>query len=295
MIFLDFETRSRVNIKTVGGHAYAADESSEILCGAALDVRTQPAVFYVWSPWAGPLGRWHMKAEWLDELGIDPEEIAYAEPLLGSDDLPEPILAAAADGVPFCAHNSWGFDAHVWEGCGLPPVAEWVDTVPLSRRRGLPGDLQRVGEAVFGIGKDGAGARVLRTAWAPRTRGPRKGEFLDPDGPRLNAIVRYCVKDVALMACAYLSEGMDAPHVDDPTLRVHQAIDDRGVNVDLELTRLLLAVDQASALAEVEACAVDLTTLRSPVALAAWLKDHGCKVDNVQAPTIRAALSDLDK
>ena len=77
---------------------------------------------------------------------------------------------------------------------------------------------------------------------------------------------------------------------------VHAAIDARGVAVDLPLARLLLAVDRASAAAEVAEATrltggqVTADTVGSPVQLVAWLKSQGVKVDNAQAPTMRAVL-----
>lgn len=298
LIFLDYETRSRVPLTGptgVGGHAYAEHPSTELLCCVALDVREAPAVFYVWTPFDLPLSRWQLRPEYLVTLGIAPHEIVYAEPLVGTDEIPEPVLQAARDGVHFCAHNAWGFDRHIWNEQGLP-ITVWEDTIPLCRRRGLPADLERVGQTLFGLGKDRTGARVMRRMWAPMKAGKMAGEFRLPDGPRLSAIVRYCVRDVALMAQAYFVENLDAPHPDDACLAVHEKIDARGVAVDLPLTRLLLAVDSASALSEAAEAErltngeVTLTMLRSPVALVKWLASQGVKVDNVQAPTMRGLL-----
>jgi hypothetical protein len=212
---------------------------------------------------------------------------------LGTDDVPEPVLQAARDGVPFIAHNA-PFDRGVWEGCGFPRT-EWIDTVALCRRRGLPGDLERVGQALFGKSKDKTGGRVMRRLWSPQTRGKAKGKYLAPDGPRLSAVILYCCLDVYLTAQAFFAEDLDTPHVDDPVMAAHQAIDERGVAVDLSLAKLLLDVDQASALAEAAEAerltGVTLTMLRSPIALVEWLKKNGVKVDNVQAPTIRGLLA----
>ena len=301
-MFLDYETRSRRNLQRVGGHVYAGDESTELLCAVALDVRSAPAVVYTWSPWPGPLTRWRAKAEWLEELGIDEFDIVYFPPLLGTDAIPPQILQAAREGVHFCAHNASGFDELVWNGCGLPRT-RWVDTVPLARRRGLPGRLEHIAQALFGRGKDKTGQRVMQRSWSPMRKrgedplqsdGRLAGRFLDPDGPRLSAIIRYCVRDVLLMAETYFREDMDAPHVDDPVLAVHERIDARGVAVDLRLAALLLAVDRASAAEQVRlanaAFPDDPPPVTSPVALVPWLKARGVKIANCQAPTIRAAM-----
>ena len=290
MIFLDLETRSRIDLPTVGTHVYAADPSTEILCGVALDLRDYPpGIFRTWSPWLGPLKRWKLKPEWLEELGVSPGEIAYAEPQLGLQGLPPWLVDAAAEGAEMCAHNA-PFDRGVLEAHGLP-LTEWVDTVALCRRRGLPGHLEGVGQVLFDVGKDKTGARVMRQCWSPQTKGKRKGEFLDPDGPRLSAIIRYCAKDVLLMAQAATSEseGMLEAHPDDDALDAHNAIDSRGVLVDVELAQLLLAVDEANTAGEAAKTDAPIT---SPIALIPWLKARGLELENTQAPTIRAALQE---
>jgi hypothetical protein len=67
-LVIDFETRSRVNLKAVGGRAYTEHESTEILCAAALDLRVQPAVCYVWSPFVVKLTRWKTPLSTLEEI-----------------------------------------------------------------------------------------------------------------------------------------------------------------------------------------------------------------------------------
>jgi DNA polymerase len=286
MIYIDLETRSKADLKVVGGHAYAEDPSTEILCGAALDMRGPVPTFRVWTRHAVPLAGWTLRPEWLAELGVSPKGFAYAPPHVGEAP-PEELLAAARDGVLFMAHNAWGFDEPVWDAQGLPR-ARWVDSLPLARRAGLPGPLDALGLALYGRGKDRLGAQVLRLLCSPQ----RDGNFLPPDGPRLSAVIRYCLKDVLLMACAVQDEDLDAPHADDEALAAHYAIHQRGVAVDAPLARLLLDVDARAIARAIAESPVPAEILRSQPQLLRWLRERGIALPNVTAATLRSVKSD---
>jgi len=291
-IFIDWETRSRCDLRAEGGWRYTAHESTEVVCGVALDTRTDPAVVYAWSPFAGPLKRWHLDSKYLAQLNTPADAIRYAEPLLGWGEgaYPPALLDAAAAGVPFVAHNA-PFDRGVWDGLGLPETT-WLDSLSRARRRGLPGGLGKIGETLYGLGKDTQGAKVMRLTMAPT----RSGDFLDPDGPRLSSIVRYCLRDVMLLAAMWHDEGLGDPHPDDATLEAHWSIDRRGVLVDLEAAQSLLNVEAMHVAASVEAAAtatggdVTLTMLRSPSALGRWLASKGYPVEDTTSATIQELL-----
>jgi hypothetical protein len=246
-------------------------------------MRPDTPTFYVWTPHRVPLERWTLRREWLEELHVDPHGITYAQPHVGPE--PHPAVIEAAGSVPFVAHNAWGFDEHVWDAQGLPP-AEWIDSIVLCRRAGLPSALEQVGQALYSRGKDRQGSSTLQLLCKPR----KDGKFVPVTSDRLSAIVRYCLKDVLLMACAVMDEDLDAPHVDDPVLAAHYEIDRRGVRVDLPLAALLLSVDRAAVDAAVDACELPAETLRSSVALLRWLRAQGCEIEDVQAPTLRGLL-----
>lgn len=307
MIFVDFETRSPVDLKKHGGRRYAADPRTEILCGVALDCRTDPATVYAWTPFAGPLGDWSVPASYLEQINTPADAIRYAPAQCGGTGLavrPSQVLSAAEVRVPLVAHNADGFDRHVWDRVYGSP-ALWIDSLPLARRRGLPGGLDQIGKELYGIGKDKQGYRTMLAYCQPRscaacgkrwtrcrcdTPDPR---YLDPDKGALTAIVRYCLRDVLLLAAAWHDEWLGEPHPDDNVLDVHRVIDERGVLVDVEGVKTLQRID-AEALDEAarraEGCGVDLTTLRSPTALTRWLHDKGFAAQDVTAPTVRGLL-----
>ena len=235
-VYLDFETRSRCDLRRHGGRRYAADPSTELLCAIAAVDRGEFLEVYAWGRLdAGPPVGWAVGEEHLKALSFAPEDVRYAG---WWAELPEEIRFLAESGATFVAHNAHGFDRHVWDHFDYPP-AHWRDSMELTRRASLPSGLDEVGRTLFGIGKDGRGTRTLRMLMSPR----KNGEFLEPDGPQMRMLLRYCVRDVLLMAAACEEEQLLVPHVDDPVLDVHRAIDERGVFVDVEFAKRLLALD----------------------------------------------------
>jgi len=286
VIFLDFETRSRVDLKVHGGRRYAAGPHSAVLCGVAImgdDV-------YTWSPF-GDIG-----PRWIPSADAGGTGFVYHEPLLGSDDPPQPILDAVAAGVPVVAHNAHGFDRHVWDQLDLP-TARWIDSVELARRASLPAGLEKLGAYLFGIPKDKAGRRVMLLHALPLTK-PKSvaGKFRDPDAGSLAEIVRYCITDVLVMRRAVIEESLAEPHIDDAVLEAHRRIDDRGVCVDLPAVHALLRADRADAAKHIQAAfeatggVIDKTALNSPAQLLRWLRTQGIDLPDTKRATIEREL-----
>jgi len=256
-IIVDLETRSRCDLKTHGSWRYAEHPSTELLCGVALDTRVDPARVYVWSPFAGPLRRWRMEDAYLKQLNTPFDAITYAEPLCSAaydseytnaHEMPDGLCDAISDGATLIAHNAWGFDELIWDALGYPRAA-WLDSLPRARRRGLPGRLDLIGKALYGLGKDPIGAKVLKACMKPT----KFGGFLDPDPPRLSAIVRYCLRDVMLLAALWEDERLGDAHPDDAVLLVHRAIDRRGVLCDVDSVLRLQSMAESATREAIEA------------------------------------------
>ena len=136
----DIETRSRVDLRKVGAHKYAADPSTEVLCVAfAVD--------------DGPVQLW----------------------LPGDPVPPEFIEAAANPSWIVCAHND-AFETAI-EQHVLAPRHGWP-LIPLERHRctmamclalGLPAKLSAVADALeLANRKDAAGERLMHQMSKPR-------------------------------------------------------------------------------------------------------------------------------
>ena len=136
---------------------------------------------------------------------------------------------------------------------------------------------------------------MLQVSCAPLKK---TGKFFDPDMGRLSMLVRYCTRDVLLMAEAWRVEGLGDPHPDDEVLDAHVAIDRTGVLVDLDAAAAVKrAADNATQRAVAKVAALlskpvedTLTFLRSPKQIGEWLEDAGVDVDDATAASLRGVL-----
>lgn len=293
MIFIDFETRSLADLPNVGGRNYARDPSGELLVACAVDATRDPAPVYCWSGWlkAGVQIRgWEVPPNELAEIGFPANAVRWIDP---HHDIPAPILVAVHDGVPLVAQNADAFDRNVWNELGYPE-AKFVDTMPLFARRGLPRGLDKCGQALFGVGKDGLGQKLMQMSCIPQKKGVMKGQWIAPDSARLSRIARYCARDALLAAAIWYEERLGDPDPDDPILELHRRINDRGIPVDVQAARRLRAEDlRQRALACQRAHKatngkVTETTLNSPVQLRGWFKTKGIDVLDCQRETMLA-------
>lgn len=303
IVFLDLETRSRCDIKQCGGNVYVQDESTELLCGAAMIVQGDRAEMHLWGP--NPAisevrqGSWRVKDDYVRKLGFDPSHIRWADPKQTTGGLSTWLQSCAAAGATFVAHNAEGFDRPALERWGLPtegpagPV-KWVDTAHRARQSGLPAGLDEIGRVLFGLGKDTKGKKVLELSYKPHKK---TGEFVEPDGARMGLIARYCARDVLLMAAAWYDEGWGEEHPDDDVRRLHCEIDRRGVPADLALADRLYReslLQKDAWLLKAAKFGLDETTLRSSVALPKWLSNHGYAVENAQKGTLQRVLASIE-
>lgn len=201
-LFLDFETRSAVDLKTRGADVYAHDRSTDILClGWALG-EEEPAL---WIP---------------------------------DDPFPEKLRGALENGSLVIAHN-YRFDRAIWDKVGrtkygFPAIADsrWDCSMARAYYMGYPGALEKAALA-FGLSaaKDMSAARVaLRLSRPRRYREDGTPVWWD-EFDKLWTVYRYCLQDVVvlqqLVSCLFpLSSG------ERELFLLDQKINDRGFQVD---------------------------------------------------------------
>jgi DNA polymerase len=167
IVHLDYETRSRADLKTVGAYRYAADESFEILmAGVSADDSDR---VYLW---------------------VNPK---YETPDMLSE--PEALdLLCKADLI--YAHNAPFEIAATWQGPFLTlDLNKWRCTAAMARRAGMPPSLDKCAEALgLTQQKDKKGAALIRKFSIPN----KDGTFNDPkDFPdEWLAFGEYCKQDV---------------------------------------------------------------------------------------------------
>ena len=171
---LDYETRSRANLKTVGAHRYAIGPSFEILMASVS--RDEEDETYLW---------------------VNPK---FRTPdMLGDNEEAERILAEADQIV---GHNVYFEQACTWgaetQGKTRPlahdDLSRWRCTAAMARRAGLPWSLDKLGEALrLPVQKDRRGKALINFFCVPR----EDGQFNEPrDFPaEWREFGDYCITD----------------------------------------------------------------------------------------------------
>lgn len=251
-VYADFETRSRADLRKVGGRLYAQHPSTEVLC-AALCLES-------------PSGD-----EWIEWV---PGQHT-------------PTLPPEFDLI---AHNGVGFDRHIWKRLGWPAPRRLIDTAELARVAGYPeASLEWLGANLCGVPKDLEGNKLTvslsRVSRAKKTMGQ-----LPPVTPEVLArVVAYCRADVELMVKLYREHLAVWDNSDLPGLEAaDRACIDRGVCFDRELAEMLLDADECLRDAALEAAGVTDTADLAPARLKAELTRLGAVVDDCTADTIEA-------
>jgi DNA polymerase len=216
------------------------------------------------------------------------------------DPVPPEITAACADlNYLFVAHNAnfertlWPLltARYGWPSC--PDVARWRCTMVAASALALPPKLGKLAKAI-GLKHQKAADAIMHAMAKPRR--PRGDE--DPnaihwhdDAEHCEALYTYCAADV--LAEFELFEWLPPLIESEQALWcLDQAINDRGFYVDGKLVEKAIASAQVAE-AELQAKFCQLTGLNSTnqvAKLIAWLAAHGCDVDNLQKPTLAAAL-----
>jgi len=159
IVHIDFETRSKVDIKKCGAGKYASDPSTRILC-------------VCWAVDQGPV---------FGHLGHE---------------IPSELFKLMQDKtVVFSAFNAV-FEQLIWKFCWPHvPLREFICTRALVAAHGLPQGLDRACKALhIGSSKDREGMRLIGRYSIPR----KDGEFNELEGEDVKKMLQYCAKDVVL-------------------------------------------------------------------------------------------------
>ena len=259
MIFLDIETRSRVDLRQSNVYRYVTDPDFTILMLA-------------WAQDDGPVSittdRTEMAAlvrRWLED----------GQRLVAHNAAFERVALSALLGMP--------------EGQYLEPH-RFDDSMVLAAEHGYPASLDALAQWLGGETKDSAGTRLINLFSKPG----RTGDFTQPeDKPeQWRSFLDYCIQDVVTLRGVYRALPEWPTESERAAWLVDQRINDRGIPVDVPMVDAAVkAADMNRMVQEVELSA--LTGVANPGStqqLLAWFQDTGLPLPNLQAGTVAAAL-----
>ena len=279
----DFETKSACSLLKHGAWVYSEHPTTEAMC----------LTYNL--PWEGDRWRlWHM---------------AHPQHLISESPPPDDLFRAVADGCLMEAHNSF-FEYGIWHhvmvrrrGWPAVPVGQYRCSAARASAATLPRALEDAAE-VLGLveQKDMVGHALMKKMSKPRK--PLKAEraawkaehgtapmptLWHEDEEDLYRLWAYCTQDGRTEKALSL----EIPHLTPFELRLwqaDQALNRRGVRVDLEMVRAALAVatDYKATLNEelLDMTGVDAGTKRDKVK--AWLVEHeGLHLPDTKADTLQ--------
>jgi DNA polymerase bacteriophage-type len=262
-LHVDFETFSRVDLKTSGAYRYAQDPSTEVL-------------LFAWAVDAGPV----TVAERLDDPRL------------------EQVRRRVAAGETVTAHNAQ-FERAVWlsvlserHGWPAPALGQWDCTAARAAARGYPRALAGAAIAMgLKVGKDPRGEKLIRQFSMPDRTGQR---IYDAEAPiDWTAFMQYCAQDVVVEQ--ELAKQLPPLNAFERRVFLLDAdMNDYGFPIDVPLVKKALAIvrefDQ-----RLRKRATELTDGIAPTqrnAILQWLQEEGADIQTLQAQEVKDLLLD---
>jgi DNA polymerase len=119
-------------------------------------------------------------------------------------------------------------------------VERWLDSSQAARRAGLPGKLDAMAKRWLGRPKDDTGSKLTKSLSRPSRAKKTLGQ-LPEITPEIRArVTSYCVDDVSVMVDAW-SKLEPWFEVDADVAQADAAINERGIGLDTELVKAMLA------------------------------------------------------
>lgn len=266
-ITIDFETRSRIDIKKAGAFRYASDPSTEILC-LCWKYPNSPKV-YTWSPFR-----------------------------IDSDDI-EILFEDIVDGAEISAHNAH-FEWAMWNYCAVKkynfPALYFehvICTAAKANALALPRDLETCAR-VLGLPsqKDKEGSRIMLKMCKPTSKGTWHEDPKDFD-----KLIKYCQRDVIVQELLDLK----LPDLSPEEYKIFQMdfqINRRGVHLDQEAIKNAIEV-ATSYSKELNWELSDLTSgiiqsASQNCALVEFLREHGLNIESVDKESVEKAIKETD-
>lgn len=278
---LDFETRSRADLKKVGAFRYANDPTTEILCFAIAEGDGEPVLWRRPLPGDHPGVNINEEAEHLLYHATQPDSLIYAHNAM--------FEIAISDALFF---KTFELDP--------PEHHQWRCTMAMARRAALPVSLKRLAEALnLKQQKDASGSSLINKFSKPQTTGKRKGEFIEPqdDWEAFEKFGEYCRQDVRTEQEIHrVLKAFELKGFPLDTFLMDIEINTRGFPVNLDALAKVSKIVQGET-ARLSKEFSQVTGGLSPTQGAkflAWLKERGFERENLQAATLDEVFEDED-
>lgn len=279
-LHIDFETRSRLDLKKVGVDKYSKHPSTDVWClGYAFD--DEPVQLVPFYP--GHASGW-MNAGWDDDL--------------------DRIAGHIQSGGIVAAHNA-AFELAIWNNI-LVPRWDWPElhaeqtrcTMAMAYAMGLPGALEKAVKAVgLDIEKDMQGHRLMMQMARPRRVEDDGTVVWWDDADRRNRLHAYCRQDVEAER-ALDKRLFDLSQSEQRIWQLDRVINERGIPIDrpavekaIEIVKL-----EKQALNEqmAELTAGEVSACTNVMQLKDWLNSFGLDTPGVGKADLNALLDRED-
>lgn len=262
-LHLDYETYSECDIRKSGAHRYARDPTTEaLMLGWAID----DAPVNLWLPWKDPMPK---------ELGTALKDESF-------------------DIWAFNAAFERTITSHV---LGInPAMRRWRCTMVASYYLGFFGGLDQVLEQTgLQVRKDPRGKALIQMFSKPNPKNYKLSRYTHENKPaEFQEFCEYCKQDVKVERDLYhwLGQFPRVPWWDWVQYAVDQAVNDRGVPMDLELARAAVAVweDEKARVADdlKGLTGLDKVT-RGP--FLTWVRDQGVYIDSLRSDVVTPTMT----
>lgn len=260
-LFIDFETRSKFNLRTGGLARYATHPSTELLCIA---------------------------------YGIDKNDVRIWR---RGDPLPTQLFQWVLEAKEICAHNVafekwiWREVAHKRNRWPALPEEKLHCTAAKCAYNNRPRSLDKAGEVLkIKHAKDKEGHKVMMKLTKPNN----KGVFIE-DPALFEKLYTYCIRDV-VSEMEVDEKLLPIPGHEFKVWQLDRTVNERGCPIDRKLCEA--AADLAVQInergnADLATLTNDAVTSASQVAtLLKWCQAHGCNIANMTKGSVAAALED---
>ncbi len=286
-LHIDFETRSAVDLKTAGVHAYADDPSTDVWCMA-----------YSWGE--GPV-QIAPQSAWI------PQEPGYPHPFIDARDPVSGLLSAlheAPEQFTVYAHNA-AFELAIWNRLmvlryGWPPLepSRVRCTMAMAMAMSLPASLDQAAAAVgLDIGKDMEGRRLMLQMSRPRAVKDDGTLVWWDDEARRQRLYEYCRQDVEVER-QLTKRLLPLTPAEQELWTLDMRINDRGVAIDTRtVKRMISAADREQARLDRRMAKVTegrVTACTQVAKLEDWIAERGVPVAGLAKADVTALLDRED-